>query len=268
MKLKPYSRSAALLPILFLFFSVHVFSQGFAKERIVDNADLLSDSQKSELTNLINTISEAHNFDLVIVTETSILGRGKSPMEFADDFFDYNGYGLGENRDGCVFLRVVNSRDYRFSTSGRGIKVLNPTALGHLESATGKYLTGNNFYEAARAYIQTWDKFLDLEAKGRNFNFFYRWNILLVLISWLVALVIGLIVISGWKQGMNTARLKTQAAAYIITKSLNFTVKKDSFLFSKVEKVKQDSQQTSLSGNRGVHTSSSGRTHGGGGGKK
>jgi uncharacterized protein len=235
----------------------------------VDNAGLLSDSQKSELTSLIDSVAEKYNFDLVIVTETSILGGGKSPMEFADDFFDYNGYGMGENRDGCIFLRVVNSRDYRFGTSGRGIKVLNPSALGHMESATGKHLTKNNFHAAALAYIQTWDKFLDLEANGRSFNFFYRWNILLVLISWLVSLVIALIVISGWKQGMNTARLKTQAVAYVIPESLNFTAKKDSLLFSKVEKTNKETQAASLSAAvRGVHTSSSGRSHGGGGGKR
>jgi uncharacterized protein len=265
MKLKPL---VLLLPILFLFFSVQVFSQGFSRERIVDNAGLLSDSQKSDLTSLIASVAEKYNFDLVIVTETSILVRSKSPKEFADDFFDHNGYGLGEDRDGCIFLRVVNSRDYWFSTSGRGIKILNPTALGKLESETGKYLTRNNFHAASRAFIQTWDKFLDLESKGRRFNFFYRWNIVLVLISCLAAFVIGLIVISSWKQGMNTARLKTQAAAYIIPKSLNFTAQKDSFLFSKVEKTKNESLKNSISAVKSVHTSSSGRSHGGGGGKR
>jgi uncharacterized protein len=94
-----------LLPILFLFFSVQVFGL----DRIVDNAGLLSVSEKNDLINLINTIAAAYNFDLVIVTETSI--GNKSPMEYADDFFDYNGYGLGSNRDGCIFLRVMGSRD-------------------------------------------------------------------------------------------------------------------------------------------------------------
>jgi uncharacterized protein len=253
-----------VLPILFLFFSV----QGFALDRIVDNAGRLSDSEKNELSSLIDSVSTKYNFDLVIVTETSILGRNKSPMEYADDFFDKNGYGLGKNRDGCIFLRVVNSRDYWFSTSGRGIKILNPTALGHMESATGKYLTGNNFYAASRAYIQAWDKFLDLEAKGRKFNFFYRWNILLVLISWLVSLGIGYIIVSIWKQGMNTALLKTQAGAYVIPGSFNFTAKKDSFLCSKVEKNKKESLQDSLSALKDIHTGSSGRSHGGGGGRR
>jgi uncharacterized protein len=264
MKLKPL---VLLLPILFLFFSVHVFSEGFAHERIVDNAGILNDAQKNELSSLIDSVSAKYNFDLVIVTETGI--GDTSPRDYANDFFDNNGYGLGDGRDGCIFLRVTGNRDYWFSTSGRGIKILNPTALGKLESDTGKYLGRNNFYEAARAFIQDWDKFLDLEAKGRNYNFFYRWNILMVLIFWFVAFVIGFSVVTNWKRGMNTAMPKTQAAVYIVPESLNFTAKKDSFLFSKVDKTKKETQsQSSLSGNRGVHTSSSGRSHGGGGGRR
>jgi uncharacterized protein len=247
---------------MFLFFSVHAFSL----DRIVDNAGLLSVSEKNDLSSLINSIATAYDFDLVIVTETSI--GDISPRDFADDFFDNNGYGLGSGRDGCIFLRVMESRDYWFSTSGRGIGILNRYAFNKLESDTGKYLGKNDYYATFRAFINAWDEFLKLDAKSRSYNFFYRYNLVLVLIVWLVAFVIGLIVVSTWKQGMNTALPKTQAAVYIIPESLNFTAKKDSFLFSKVDKTKRVTQNA-VSGSRvGTHISSSGRSHGGGGGKK
>jgi uncharacterized protein len=256
-----------IIPILFLFFSVQVFGQGVARDRIVDNAGILSESQKNELASLIDTIAAAYNFDLVIVTETSI--GDKSPMNYADDFFDYNGYGLGEDRDGCIFLRVMGSRDYWFSTSGRGRTILNPYAFSRLESDTGKYLGQDNYYAAFLAFIFAWDEFLGLDAQGgRSYNFFYKNNLILVLISWLIAFAIGLIVVSVWKNGMNTAMPKTQAAAYIIPGSLNFTAKNDSFLYSTVTKTKREAQSASSSGRVATHTSSSGRSHGGGGGKK
>jgi uncharacterized protein len=245
-----------------LFFSVQVF----ALDRIVDNAGLLSASQKNELIGLIDSIAAAYNFDLVIVTETSI--GDLSPMKYADDFFDNNGYGLGSDPDGCIFLRVMGSRDYWFSSSGRGISILNAYAFNKLESDTGKYLGQDNYYAAFHAFILAWDEFLDLDAQGgRSYNFFYKNNLVLVLISWLIAFMIGLIVVSSWKKGMNTALPKTQAIAYIIPGSLNFTTQKDSFLYSTVTKTKRQTQSSS-SGRVATHTSSSGRSHGGGGGKR
>jgi uncharacterized protein len=246
---------------MFLLFSVQVFGN----ERIVDNAGLLSASQKNDLIRMMDTIAATYNFDLVIVTETSI--GNTSPMNYADDFFDYNGYGLGNDRDGCIFLRVMGTRYYWFSTSGRGRTVLNPFAFQKLDSDTGKYLGEDDYYSAFRAFILAWDQFLSLEAQGRSYNFFYQYNLVLVIIAWLAAFGIGWFIVHTWKMGMNTAMPQTQAAAYIISGSLNFTVKKDSFLYSKVTKIKRQTQSSS-GGSGGTHISSSGRMHGGGGGRR
>jgi uncharacterized protein len=247
------------LSILFFFFSVQIF----CLDRIVDNAGLLSISEKAELTYLIDSISTAYNFDLVIVTETSI---GDSPMNYADDFFDNNGYGLGADRDGCIFLQVTGSRDYWFSTSGRGEKILNAYAFQKLETDTVKYLKEGNSYAAFRAFIMDWEQFLSIGAKGRNYNFFSQRNLVMVLIAWLAAFGIGCIIVFIWKRGMNLVRPQTQAAAYIVPGSLNFTVKKDRFLYSTVTKTQRETDSSS-GGSFGGHISSSGRSHGGGGGR-
>jgi uncharacterized protein len=249
-----------ILLTIFLSFSVQVFSQ----DRIVDNADLLSVSDKNNLINMINSVSAAYNFDLVIVTETDI--GDTSPADYANDFFDYNGY----RPDGSLFLRVMGTRDYWFSTSGRGIKILNAYAGQKLESHAGKYLGEDNYYAAFSAFIQDWDKFLGLEAKGRNYNFFYHWHIVLLVIAWLIALGIGFAVVHSWKRNMNTALPQTQAAAYVVSGSLNYAAKKDNFLYSKVNKTKRSSGGSSLSSSLagGIRTGSSGRMHGGRGGRR
>jgi uncharacterized protein len=253
-----------ILPILFLLFSVQVFAEDLILERIIDNAGLLSTSQKNELTILMNSIVEKYNFDLVIVTETSL--GSIDPGDYADVFFDYNGYGRGDDKDGCLYLQVIETRDIWFSTSGRGINILNPYAFQKLETDTIKYLSEGNSYAAFRAFILAWDQFLNLEAKGRNYIFVHQWNIVLVIIAWLVAFGIGFLIVHVWKKGMNTAIPQTQAAAYIVPGSLNFTAKKDSFLYSKVTKIKRQTQSSS-GGSGGTHISSSGRKHGGGGRK-
>ena len=248
------------LPALIFFFSVSVF----AGERIVDNAGILSPEEKADLLKMADSIASANNFDLVIVTEKDT--GNKTPMEYADDFFDYNGYGAGEDRDGCLLLNIPESRDYWFSTSGRGEKILdrNSYAFDKLEADVIKFLKAGKYYEAYRVFILDMETFLALEAKGRSYNFFQRWNLVVTGVAWFLALAIGFIIVSVWKKGMNTALQQTQAAAYVVPGSLAFREKNDRFLYSTVTKTKKQSQSSS---GGGTHRSSSGRSHGGRGGR-
>ena len=59
--------------------------------RLVDDADLLTDSEEQELNTELDEISEKQQCDVVVVTKNSL--DGKSAQDYADDFFDYNGYG-------------------------------------------------------------------------------------------------------------------------------------------------------------------------------
>ena len=249
--------SSIWLSVLFICFSLPVF----AGERVVDNAGLLSAGERAELLRLTEFIASTYNFDLVIVTEKSI--GSQSAMAYADDFFDYQGYGLGSDRDGCLFLQVTESRDYWFSTSGRGDGILNSSALGRLSADVVKCLQKDDPYGAYRVFISDWEEFLALDAAGRHYGFLHRWHLVMTGIAWLIALVIGLVVVFVWKAGMNAVIPPTNAAAYMVPGSLSFREKRDRFLYSTVTKTRRQTQSSS----GGSHTGSSGRSHGGGGGK-
>ena len=235
-----------ILILLVLFLPVFLFAQ-----RVVDNAGLLSDAEKTELESRLAEVASAYAFDLVIVTETDI--GGALPAAYADDFFDNHGYGPGGDRDGSLFLQVTGSRDYFFSTSGRGIRILNDTAYGRLESDVLSFLRDDDTAGASHAFINAWDEFLALDAKGRSYNFFHQWNAVLVLVAWVIAILIGFIVVQGWKAQMNTALPQKQAAAYMVPGSLAFTTRKESFLYSRESKAKtvSSSLSSSLAGGGG-----------------
>jgi len=253
-----------ILTFIFLLPALPLFSQDVTQARVVDNASLLSAYEKSDLIFRLDYIARMYGIDLVIVTENSIGYAG--PMIYADDFFDYNNFGLGSsiNRDGCLFLLVMETRDYWISTSGRAINILNSAAFDKLESDAVKFLRQNNYYAAFNSFLENWERFLVMEEEGTSYNFLDRWNAVLVIIIWLAAIGTGFIVVQVWKSGMNTALQKTQADAYIAAGSLNFNTKTDSFLYSVVTKTERP---VSTNSGGGTHTSSSGSTHGGRGGK-
>ena len=86
--------------------------------RLVDKAELLSDSEKTELLYTLDEISERQQVDVVVLTVPSL--EGASPMEYADDFYDNNGYGFGDNHDGILFLISMEERDWYISTTEIG----------------------------------------------------------------------------------------------------------------------------------------------------
>lgn len=255
------TRFFTVLIMLLIFLSAPLFA--FTQVRVIDNAGLLNSAELAGLEQLAADIAETYNFDLVIVTETDI-GAAR-PVDYADDYFDYKGYGLGEDRDGCLFLVVMNSRDFYFSTSGRGIKILNSTAFDKLESDVVSNLSNGDYAAAFRTFIGNWEEFLILDAKGRSYNFLHKWNLAFVVGAWVIAFLIGFFIVKSWKSQMNTALPKREADTYIIPGSLAFTQKQDRFLYSTV--TKKARPKTSSSGGGGSHRSSSGRSHGGGGGK-
>ena len=252
---------AFLLAALFLFLS----STLFAQRRVIDNAGLLSSGEIQELERRIAAIASTYNFDLVILTEKNI-GSAR-PMDYADDYFDNNGYGIGANRDGCLFLQVTESRDIFFSTSGRGERILNSAAFNRLENDVIQFLRADDPAGAYRVFIRDWEGILASNANGKSDNVIAKHAPAFYALSWVVSLIIGLVALMLMKAKMSNVRPKTEADSFIIPGSLAFTRRQDAFLYSKVTKIERKESSSSSSLSSSSHTSSSGHSHGGGGGK-
>ena len=78
--------------------------------RVVDDADIFTDSEEAALEAKIASFIEAHAADVVIFTDTTT--HGLSRAVYAADFYDFNGYGCGPEHDGFCLLLCMdpNSR--------------------------------------------------------------------------------------------------------------------------------------------------------------
>lgn len=68
----------------------------------------MSDSEEAKLDSEIEKIRTNYDFDVVLLTVESL--EGYTPEAFADDYYDYNGYGIGDNNDGVLFLISMEER--------------------------------------------------------------------------------------------------------------------------------------------------------------
>lgn len=126
---------------------------------LVDDAHLFTDKEKSELIKKLDSIRNKYNFDIVIHTTNTF--NGKSAMEYADDYYDYNGYGYGENHDGCILVINMDSRDWWLSTCGYGITVLTDDRIDDLGNRFSPKLTSSEYYNSMVIFLNQVENYLN-----------------------------------------------------------------------------------------------------------
>ena len=76
---------------------------------VVDDANLLSSQEETKLRIDLENFKNEYNMDAVIVTSNNL--NGKSQQDYADDYFDYNGYGVGKEKSGLLLLIDMENRN-------------------------------------------------------------------------------------------------------------------------------------------------------------
>lgn len=232
--------------------------------RLVDDANLLTYPEENELLSLLDEISERHNMDIIVVTVNSL--EGKSPMAYADDYYDSNGY----STDGILLLIAMDSRDYYISTAGYGIKAFTDAGIDYISERFVGYLSEGNYVSAFTVYAELCDDFISEAKNGAPYdvgnmpkeNFPIVKNLL---ISLVIGFVIAFIATGIMRSKLKTVRSKSGASDYVKEGSFRVTNANDIFLYRRVTRIARPKDNSS--GGSSTHRSSSGRSHGGGGGK-
>lgn len=234
--------------------------------RLVDNADLLTGGEEGELLELLDEISLRQQLDVVVVTTDTLYG--KSPMAYADDFFDDNAYGFGPDRDGILLLVSMEDRDWWISTSGFGITALTDAGIEHISDLFLSDLSDGFYADAFRVYARQCDAFITQARTGDPYDVHNMPRepfepgltfVMCLFFGFLIGLIVSLIL----RGQLKSVRKQSAAAVYIKRGSLRLTQADEFFLYSNVTKTRK----ANTSGGSSVHRSSSGRSHGGGGGK-
>ena len=258
---------AASLSMFFgTWMSTHVYADEEAS-RFCDYADLLNTDEGIKIADLLNKISNEKDFDIVIVTTYGLYADDEmmefreqsynysSEMEFADDFYDYNNYGFGEDRDGVLLLVNMENNKFWISTTGYGIKAINDETREEIQKKFTPYLKNGDYYKAFEKFAEECGSAVS-HARFKN---------LLIHIgaTLFIAIVVASIVCGSMKAKLKSVRSQAAAGNYVVTDSMHLTNQSEMFLYSIVNRVAKPKDN---GGGSSTHTSSSGTSHGGGGG--
>ena len=249
--------------------------------RLVDEADLFTAEQEETLLARLDEVSKRQQCDVIIVTVPSL--GGKEPMAYADDFFDYNGYGYGEDDDGILYLLSMEFRDQAYSTYGFAIPAFTDAGQDYIFALMRDDLKKDDWYSAFTKYIPLCDEFLTVARNGDPYdihnlpktpddikNSIITHCLFGAIILAVCGLVASSLVSAIERKTASGGVMKTvMASEYMVAGSLHLTRTDETFLNqteSKTRRIKYTSSGSgggSSSGGSSTHTSSSGRSHGG-----
>ncbi len=232
-----------ILPLLLLLLFV---PSALGETRVFDNADVLTASEEQKLEEAIVQIQNEFQFDVVLLTESSI--GGETPYIYAERFYDNGAFGFGENRDGIILLLVTGggagNRDYNISNTGRSIKIFNESAMDRLEDAMLPSLRKSDYASGMSGFVSAVrDRLIAYQPQNRALR--------VLPFTLLGGLAVGLTVALILRYQMRTVRRKPNASSYERPGSFQLTRVQDLYLYTTTTRRRIESSSGSRSGGGG-----------------
>ena len=254
-------------------------------DRVVDLAGVLDADTLAELNRMANDVSGKYACDVAVAFVRSL--DGKYVQDYSDDFFWYNGYGQGPERDGILLLISVGDREFNESTSGYGTTAFTDYGLQqYIEPNFTRYLVNgrDDWAGAARQFITDAGELLRQARDGKPYDYEYDSPAVVerekktakevapgaALISAIIGFFSGGIPAGAMKRKMKSVE-KNYGAGNYARGGLRMRRSDDRFLYANVHRtpIPHEEHRTGGGGGGGssMHFSSSGHSFGGSHGK-
>ena len=268
-KMKTMKKICSFALAVFLVQMVMLTPVFAVENKVFDDAGLMSEEEIAQANEKIAEIVDTYACDVVVVTTND--SEGKSAMEYADDYFDYNGFGIGAERDGVILSINMDIRECWISTSGQAILWFSDREIDSMLDNIANYL-GNDNYDGA---VSSWLNDVEYELQYDDGSGYIIDSPLMKSVNLLgnfllVGAIVAAIAVFVMVRMCKTAVKPALANEYVNKDSFVVRRSEDRFLRTNTTKIKIQTSSGGSGGGGGgssVHRSSSGRSHGGGGRK-
>lgn len=249
-----------------------------ATDQVYDLADLLTDEEEEKLQAYAEDFSDTWNMNFLVVTTEDTSGR--NTVEYADDFYDEK-YPDSSGEDGVLYLIDMEHREIYLSTSGSAIRYLTDDRIERILDKAYEEVSDGDYYGTFEAFFETTSKYLrqgipsnqynyDTETGERDYYETADQTKKITLGEFAMAVVFALLAAGGTAAAVTAKyQLKFEDFHYdaYTDSEISLSVKEDRLINSFVthRRIPKNQGSTGGGGRSSVHTSSSGRSHGGGG---
>ena len=283
-------KNACTVFLILFFLMTAVFPAGALdiSLKVYDEADLFSTEDEAYLMKKALALVDTYDMDVVILTIQN--ADGKTTRAYADDFFDDNGFGIGPQFDGLLFLIDMDNREFYISTTGLAIRYFTDSRINTILDEVFSYVSEGLYAEGADFFLDETEAILkagipqdqynydtetgekdyyndyrdeDLTLSQRFMHSFYNSGVYLLIAAVISGITVA--IMAGGNKGKKTVN----ASTYLDSQSFHLDDNRDIYIRTSVTKTHIPKNPPPGSGSGGsrssVHTGSSGRSHGGGG---
>ena len=242
-----------------------------ASEKVYDFAELLTLSEEEKLYHQVEQFMDSANLDLAIVTISE--NNKLNAREYADDFYDYNGFGTDSEHSGVLFLVDMDTREIYMSTTGKATSLYSDYRIDMTLDAISQEFSNQNYYQGITKFVTILKNYDTIGLPSNKDSKYaigddgevYRefpWLIVLGVPFAITAIVIGVMIHKN-----KLVRAATSSREYLDKDSLKINTVSDRLIFTNTVAVPRStgSSGSSSGGGSSRHSGSSGRSHGGGG---
>ena len=123
--------------------------------RVVDQADIFTDQEEAQMEERLAQLRSQLEKDIVVFTDVST--HGLTHTAYADDFFDYNGYGIGDDFEGVCLMVCMDPDDRGWWTSCSGpvtMGLYTETEANNIDDLLYEYMVAGDYGEGVQDWIE------------------------------------------------------------------------------------------------------------------
>lgn len=264
---------AFIFAVILVALTGQVWASAAGQNNVKDFLNYLKEDEAVKLQTEIDKVKADHGLDVVVVITDDT--EGKSSMAYADDYYDYNGYGVGDDYSGLLMLVNMKEREVWISTTGKAIDIFTDSRISTMVDHVTKYLSDGKYYDACRTFIGDVVNYAtkgvpsgqyreELKTVGSRSYFDKVLDMMKSFPVYIIAFIFSIvatIIASLSSKGKVTINSSTYegGGSFVLSGS------RDDYIREFTTRTKIES--SSSGGRSSTHSGSSGRSHGGGGGR-
>ena len=260
--------------------------------RVFDQAGLFSETEIIQLEEKIAQCRKSTKMDVVIVS--AYADGERSAEEYADDYYDYGGFGAGKKASGVLLLYYMDGPgepggECYISTAGTMINMLTDERIESILDDVYGDLGNRDFAGATEHFLEDVKAYVKEGVESGQYTYdrdtgeivrYHSIRLYEVAIAMVIAGIsagsVCLDIKKRYAMKQSSREVSNSLQAYRADCAFHFSVAGDKMVNKYVRSVPIPRNTSSGSGGRGhsgsssagrstIHTSSSGRSHGGGG---
>lgn len=260
--------------------------------RVFDQAGLFSETEIIQLEEKIAQCRKSTKMDVVIVS--AYADGERSAEEYADDYYDYGGFGAGKKASGVLLLYYMDGPgqpggECYISTAGTMINMLTDERIESILDDVYGDLGNRDFAGATEHFLEDVKVYVKEGVESGQYTYdrdtgeivrYHSIRLYEVAIAMVIAGILAgsvcLDIKKRYAMKQSSRQVSNSLQAYRADCAFHFSVAGDKMVNKYVRSVPIPRNTSSGSGGRGhsgsssagrstIHTSSSGRSHGGGG---